>query len=262
VDLGLQEKSVLVAAASKGIGKATAMGFLREGANVTICARDPASLAAAREELLAVDGGRVLAVQADVADPGQLAALVKSARSAHGPVEVLVNNAGGPPAGHHSAITDEQWSQAFGQTVQSAVKLTNLVLPEMQEAQWGRVINISSYSVKQPIDNMMLSNSLRLAVLGWAKTLASEVAASGILVNTVCPGWTDTDRVTGLLQQRSAATGTSVEAVRESIAAMVPIGRIARAEEIASVIVFLASTAASYITGAAIPVDGGAAKVI
>ena len=262
MDLGLKEKSVLVAAASKGIGKATALAFLREGANVTLCARDPASLAAAREELIAATGGQVLAIQTDVADPEQLAALVESARSAHGPVEVLVNNAGGPPAGHHSAITDEQWSHAFAQTLQSAVKLTNLVLPEMQKANWGRVINISSYSVKQPIDNMMLSNSLRLAVLGWAKTLASEVAANGVLVNTVCPGWTDTGRVAGLLQQRSEATGTSVDAVRESIAAMVPLGRIAQPEEIASVIVFLASEAASYMTGTAIAVDGGAAKVI
>jgi len=124
------------------------------------------------------------------------------------------------------------------------------------------VVNLSSYSVKQPMDNMMLSNSIRLAVLGWAKTLANELAADGILVNTVCPGWTDTDRVASLLQQRSAATGASVDQVRDDIAANVPLGRLASAEEIANVVVFLASDAASYITGAAIPVDGGAAKVL
>jgi len=262
VNLDLKGKSVLVAAASKGIGKATALGFLREGARVTICARDAAGLEAAREELIATTGGSVLAVRADVNDQDQLVALVESAQSGHGPVQVLVNNAGGPPAGHHSAITDEQWSHAFGQTLQSAVRLTNLVLPDMQKARWGRIINISSYSVKQPIDNMMLSNSLRLAVLGWAKTLANEVAASGILVNTVCPGWTDTDRVAVLLQQRSQATGASADEIRESIAATVPIGRIAQAGEIANAVVFLASEAASYITGTALPVDGGAAKVL
>jgi 3-oxoacyl-[acyl-carrier protein] reductase len=262
MDLGLKDKSVLVAAASKGIGKATALGFLREGARVTICARDPVALDAARDELQAATGGQIVAVTADVSDPQQLQALVAAATAAHGEIEVLVNNAGGPPAGSHTAITSEQWQQAYELTLQSAVKLTELVLPAMKQAHWGRVVNLSSYSVKQPMDNMMLSNSIRLAVLGWAKTLANELAADGILVNTVCPGWTDTDRVASLLQQRSAATGASVDQVRDDIAANVPLGRLASAEEIANVVIFLASDAASYITGAAIPVDGGAANVL
>ncbi len=262
MDLGLKNKSVLVAAASKGIGKATALGFLREGARVTICARDKDALEATREELVAATGGEVLAVTADVSDPEQLQALVKAATEAYGPIEVLVNNAGGPPAGSHTTIDAKQWQQAFELTLQSAVRLTELVLPAMKQAGRGRVINLSSYSVKQPMDNMMLSNSIRLSVLGWAKTLANEVAEDGILVNTVCPGWTDTDRVASLLQQKSAATGATVDEVRDEIATNVPLGRIARAEEIANVIVFLASDAASYVTGTAIPVDGGAAKVL
>jgi 3-oxoacyl-[acyl-carrier protein] reductase len=159
-------------------------------------------------------------------------------------------------------LGEEQWSNAYEQTLQSAVRLTGLVLPEMKAAHWGRVINISSYSVKQPIDNLMLSNSLRLAVLGWAKTLANEVAPLGILVNTVCPGWTDTQRVNALLEHRSAETGLTVDEIRESIAALIPLGRVAQPEEIANVAVFLGSSAASYITGTAIPVDGGAAKTI
>lgn len=262
MDFGLKNRSVLVTAASKGIGKATALGLLREGARVTICAREAATLEAARDELVSASGGQVLAVQADVTEPEQMVALVDAASSAHGKVEVLINNAGGPPPGHHSTITDAQWAQSFELTLQSAVRLTNLVLPDMQSAGWGRVINISSYSVKQPLDNMMLSNSLRLAVLGWAKTLANEVAESGVLVNTVCPGWTDTDRVSSVLQQRSAASGTTIETLRENIAARVPLGRIADAEEIANVVVFLASNAASYMTGTAIAVDGGAGKVV
>jgi 3-oxoacyl-[acyl-carrier protein] reductase len=262
VETGLKGKSVLVAAASKGIGKASALGFLREGAKVTICARDAGVLLRARDELVAATGGGVVAVQADVTVPDQLAAVVDAARAAHGPIEVLVNNAGGPPTGHHNEITDEQWAQAFQQTLKSAVNLTELVLPEMQAAKWGRVINISSYSVKQPIDNLMLSNSLRLAVLGWAKTLANEVAAQGVLVNTVCPGWTDTDRVGGMLQHRSEVSGMSVDAVREGIAATIPLGRIARAEEVANAVVFLGSELASYITGTTILVDGGAAKAL
>ena len=262
MDLGLNNKSVLVAAASKGIGKATALGFLREGARVTICARDSAALEAARDELVEATGGEVLAVTADVSDPEQLKALVAAATDAYGDIEVLVNNAGGPPAGSHTTIDATQWQQAFELTLQSAVRLTELVLPAMKQAGWGRVINLSSYSVKQPMDNMMLSNSIRLSVLGWAKTLANEVAEHGILVNTVCPGWTDTDRVASLLQQKSAATGATIDQVRDDIAANVPLGRIATAEEIANVVVFLASSAASYVTGAAIPVDGGAAKVL
>ncbi|MCX2983424.1 SDR family oxidoreductase [Halieaceae bacterium IMCC14734] len=262
MDFGLKDRSVLVTAASKGIGKATALGFLREGARVTICARDAVTLEAARDELIGAGGGQVFALQADVTEPEQLAALVEAANAAHGQVEVLVNNAGGPPPGDHSSITDAQWAQSFELTLQSAVRLTNLVLPEMQKVGWGRVINISSYSVKQPLDNMMLSNSLRLAVLGWAKTLANEVADSGVLVNTVCPGWTDTDRVSGMLQQRSAASCATIESLRKSIEAKIPLGRVASAEEIANVVVFLASNAASYMTGTAIAVDGGAAQVV
>jgi 3-oxoacyl-[acyl-carrier protein] reductase len=262
LETGLKGKSVLVAAASKGIGKATALGFLQEGARVAICARDPQGLEAARAELSAATGGDVLAVPADVTSTEQLAALVDAARSAHGPVEILVNNAGGPPTGRHDELSDAQWSQAYEQTLQSAVRLTELVLPDMQAARWGRIINISSYSVKQPIDNLMLSNSLRLAVLGWAKTLANEVAAQGILVNTVCPGWTDTQRVNALLEHRSATSGLSVDEIRQQIASLVPLGRIAQAAEVANVAVFLGSTAASYVTGTAIPVDGGAAKTI
>jgi len=262
MDLGLKDKSVIVTAASKGIGKATALGFLQEGARVTICARDQQALEAAREELQAATGGQIVAITADVSDPQQLQALVSAATAAHGETEVLVNNAGGPPAGSHTDISAQQWQQAFDLTLQSAVRLTELVLPGMKKAGWGRVVNLSSYSVKQPMDNMMLSNSIRLSVLGWAKTLANEVAADGILVNTVCPGWTDTARVASLLQQKSAATGASVDEVRNDIAANVPLGRIASAQEIANVVVFLASNSASYVTGAAIPVDGGAAKVL
>lgn len=262
MDLGLKDKSVIVTAASKGIGKATALGFLQEGARVTICARDQQALEAAREELQAATGGQIVAITADVSDPQQLQTLVSAATAAHGETEVLVNNAGGPPAGSHTDISAQQWQQAFDLTLQSAVRLTELVLPGMKKAGWGRVVNLSSYSVKQPMDNMMLSNSIRLSVLGWAKTLANEVAADGILVNTVCPGWTDTARVASLLQQKSAATGASVDEVRNDIAANVPLGRIASAQEIANVVVFLASNSASYVTGAAIPVDGGAAKVL
>ncbi len=262
MELGLTGRSVLVSAASRGIGRAAALGFLQEGAKVTICGRNAETLEQARRELAEVAGDRVHAVQADVADPEQQAALYAAASERFGPVEVLVNNAGGPPAGTHETIGDEDWQRAFELTVQSAVRLTNLALPAMKAAGWGRIVNISSYSVRQPIDNMMLSNSLRLSALGWAKTLAAEVASRGILVNTVCPGWTDTDRVASLLQAQSAVTGRKVEELRDAIAATIPMGRTAAPAEIANVILFLASEAASYVTGVALPVDGGISRAL
>lgn len=260
--LGLSGKSVLVTAASRGIGRAVALAFLAEGARVTICGRDEAVLTATLEALRVTADDRVHAVPADVSDPEQQQALVTAARERFGPIEILVNNAGGPPPGTHASVSDADWQSAFDLTLRSAVRLTGLVLPDMQARGWGRVVNISSYSVKQPIDNMMLSNSLRLAVLGWAKTLAAEVAADGVLVNTVCPGWTDTDRVDALLQRQAAATGATVESLREQFASRIPMGRLAEPREIANAILFLASEAASYITGTALAVDGGVAKTI
>jgi 3-oxoacyl-[acyl-carrier protein] reductase len=262
VELGLEGKSVLISAATRGIGRAAAECFLDEGANVTLCGRDPEAVEAASVDLGRSASGRVFTLTADVADPVQLAALYYAACERFGPVEVLVNNAGGPPPGTHETITDEDWQQAFELTLQSAVRLTNLTLPAMKAARWGRVVNISSYSVKQPIENMMLSNSLRLSALGWAKTLAAEVAPDGVLVNTVCPGWTDTDRVRSLLERRSRLEGQTVDDLRDGIASGIPLGRIADPMEIARLIVFLSSDAASYITGTAISVDGGIARAL
>lgn len=262
MELGLAGKSVLVTAASRGIGKATAFAFLEEGANVTICGRNETSLEATMNELRTIGGDRVHSFRADISIPADQAELCRSAGERFRTIDVLVNNAGGPPPGTHDTVSDEDWQNAFDLTLRSAVRLTNRVLPDMQAAGWGRIINISSYSVKQPIDNMILSNSLRLGVLGWSKTIASELAASGILVNTVCPGWTDTDRVSELLERQAAETGVSVESVREGLERMIPIGRIADPTEIASVVVFLASQAASYITGTAIAVDGCVSRVI
>jgi 3-oxoacyl-[acyl-carrier protein] reductase len=262
LDLGLTGKAVLVTAASRGIGRATAQAFLAEGARVTICGRDEATLTATLAALRQNAADRVHGVVADVSEPEQQATLCAAARERFGPIQVLVNNAGGPPPGTHASVDDADWQNAFDLTLRSAVRLTNLVLPDMQATGWGRVVNISSYSVKQPLDNMMLSNSLRLGALGWAKSLAAEVAPDGVLVNTVCPGWTDTDRVSGLLERRAAETDASVDSLRDDIAKQIPIGRLGEPREIAGAVVFLASEAASYITGTALAVDGGIARTI
>ncbi|MFT4824490.1 MAG: 3-oxoacyl-[acyl-carrier protein] reductase [Halioglobus sp.] len=261
MDLGLKNKIVFVSAASQGLGKAIAMAFQAEGASVAICARNAESLRQAQQEVQAVDGREVLAIVADVAVPSALENAVETVQSTWGAIDILVNNAGGPPAGGHDSISDQQWQDSFELTVQSAVRLTNLVLPGMKASGWGRIVNVSSASVKQPMANMLLSNSLRLAVLGWAKTLATELAPYGILVNTVCPGWTETNRVKDLLDAKAAAANTNTEQIKQSIANSIPVGRMGQPDEIANVVLFFASAGASFVTGTALAVDGGAAQV-
>jgi 3-oxoacyl-[acyl-carrier protein] reductase len=253
--LGLEGRSVLVMAGSKGIGLASARAFHAAGAHVTICARGEQSLQTAAA---AMPG--VLAIRADATDPADITRVVAEAARTLGPVEVLVNNTGGPPAGLFEALDDAAWAAAVEGTLMSAIRVTRAVLPAMRAARWGRIVNISSSGVRQPVPSLTLSNSVRMAVLGWAKTLAGQVAADGILVNTVCPGWTLTDRVTQLLGDRSGASGRSEAELAAEIAADIPLGRMGRAEEVANLILFLGSEAASYITGTAIPVDGGAVK--
>jgi 3-oxoacyl-[acyl-carrier protein] reductase len=253
--LGLEGRSVLVMAGSKGIGLASARAFHAAGARVTICARGEQALQTAAA---AMPG--VLAIRADATDPADITRVVAEATRTFGPVEVLVNNTGGPPAGLFEALDDAAWAAAVEGTLMSAIRVTRAVLPAMRAARWGRIVNISSSGVRQPVPGLTLSNSVRMAVLGWAKTLAGQAAADGILVNTVCPGWTLTDRVTQLLCDRSGASGRSEAELAAEIAADIPLGRMGRAEEVANLVLCLGSEAASYITGTAIPVDGGAVK--
>ena len=257
-----EEQRVLITAGSSGLGLATACAFQLAGAKVAICARGEEQLAQAKITLEALTGQPVLAEVADLSQPADIDKLIEHVESHWGAIDVLVNNAGGPPPGEHTALEDEHWEQAFDLTLRSAVRVTNRVLPGMKKSGHGRIINLSSYSVKQPMPRMMLSNSLRLAGLGWAKTLSNELAADNILVNTICTGWTKTQRVDQLLEARAKAEGVPVEDIANAITAMIPLKRMAQPEEIAAVALFLASPAASYITGAAIPVDGGCAQTL
>ena len=261
MDMGLSGKVALVCAASQGLGKAVAKRFVAEGAKVAICARSNDALQSTRLELLATGASEVLSFVADVRNPKDLRAMVNGVLDAWGRIDILVNNAGGPPAGAHDAISDEQWQIYFELTVQSAIRLTGMVLPGMKAEGWGRIINISSASVKQPLGNMLLSNSLRLSVLGWAKTMANEVAADGILVNTVCPGWTQTKRVTQLIDVLAESAESSVEEVRKGLTTNIPMGRMGEPHEVANAVLFFASSMSSFITGTALAVDGGQAQV-
>ena len=257
MDLGLNDKVVLVTGASAGIGLAVANGFVAEGARVAICSRDASKLQGAAHTLDPAARGVVLAVAADLSTPTAAAELVEQVLATWGKIDVLVNNVGGPPPGDFAAATDAAWQLAVNLTLMSAVRVTRQVLPAMRRQRWGRIVNISSYSVKQPIDGLLLSNSIRLAVLGWAKSLANEVAGDNVLVNTVCPGWTRTQRVGDIVADRARKAASTSAAVEESIARSIPLRRLAEAKEIADVVVFLSSERASYVTGAALQVDGG-----
>lgn len=257
MDLGLNGKVALVTAASQGIGRATVDAFAREGARLAICARDAEALERAAAEVRARFDVEVHPIACDLTQPDEISAMVERVLALCGTVHVLVNNAGGPPAGTVDQVSDAQWQRAFEITLMSAVRTTRAVLPHMRRQRWGRIVNVSSYSVKQPIPDILLSNSLRLAVAGWAKTLAGEVAADNVLVNTVAPGWTRTARVTQMLAARAAGRAVEPAEIEAQIVRNVPAGRLGEPEEIADVIVFLGSERASFVTGTLIPVDGG-----
>ena len=260
MDLGLEGKVALVTGASRGIGRATAVALAREGARVAICGRHAATLKEASDELRACRNSDVLAIPCDLTKLDEIEGLASQVARTFGTVHVLINNSGGPPPGTYPGISDLDWHEAFEQTLMSAVRATNAVLPLMLAQKWGRIVNITSYGVKQPIPDLWLSNSLRLGVLGWAKTLATRVASENISINTVGPGWTRTDRVTQMLASRAGPVNAAVSAIEQQILRAVPMGRFGEPQEIADVVVFLASARASFVTGTYLAVDGGSTQ--
>ena len=257
MNLGLAGKVAVVAAASRGLGRAVAEELAAEGASVAICARGADELRATAAAIAQSTGAPVLAEPADVSVPADVARLVAQATARFGKVDILVTNGGGPPAGSFESLTPAMWDDAARQTLGSAVELARAVLPGMKARRWGRIINITSIAVKQPVDALMLSNSLRAAVTGFARTLATEVAPLGITVNNALPGYTRTDRVEELAQSDGVRTGTSAEAVRARWESQIPMHRLGEPREFAALVAFLASERASYITAASIAVDGG-----
>lgn len=257
MDLGLRGKVALVAAASKGLGRAVAHELAAEGAAVVMCARGEDALNAARDAIVQLTGADVRAVVADVSTLEGIERVARAALGAHGRVDILINNAGGPPSGPFEKHPWSEWEKAVQLTLRSAVELTRQVLPGMRERKWGRVVNITSIAVKQPVDGLMLSNSVRAAVTGWARTLANEVAVDGVTVNNVLPGYTQTDRVTQLNAARAASEGVDTAEIQRRIDAQIPMRRMGDSREFAAMVAFLAGERASYITAQSIPVDGG-----
>ncbi len=257
MDLGLKGRVALVAAASKGLGRAVARELALEGASLAVCARGAEALGAAARAIEAEAGVPVLAVAADLARAGEPERVADAALARYGRVDVLVTNGGGPPAGRFEDLSAEAWREAVDGTLLGAVALARRVLPGMRERRWGRILNITSIAVKQPIDNLMLSNSLRAAVTGWARTLANEVARDGVTVNNLMPGWTRTERVEELARATAAREGVAPAEVVGRWEREIPMGRLAEVREFAALAAFLASDRAGYVTGTSIPVDGG-----
>lgn len=257
MDLGLSGKVAVVAAGSKGLGRACAEELAREGARVVICARGKDALLASRDAIAAATRAEIHAVVADVSDLHGIALVAREALDRFGRVDILVNNAGGPPSGPFEAHAWSAWQDAVNLTLRSAVELTRLVLPGMRERRWGRIINITSIAVKQPVDGLMLSNSLRAAVTGWSRTLANEVARDGVTVNCVLPGFTRTDRVQQLNQATAAREGIGVQEIEKRTEAQIPMRRLGEPREFGAMVAFLASERAGYVTAQSIPVDGG-----
>ena len=253
MDLGLRGKVALVTAASKGMGRASAMGLAAEGARVVMCARTESDLKTAAEDIRAKTKAEVLAIPADVTKKDDVSALVERAMKTFGGVDILVANAGGPPRGYFEDMSDEQWQGAFDVSLLSVVRLIRGVLPSMKARRWGRILTIQSVSVKQPIPELLLSNAVRPGVAGMMKTLAGQLGKDGITVNTVCPGKIMTDRFLG----GQKLSGLSREDFLARAVEDVPVARIGTPEEFANVVVFLASERASYVTGVAVQVDGG-----
>src|SRR5687767_6740045 len=260
MDLGLKDKVALIAAGSRGLGRAVAEELAAEGASLVLCARDAATLAETTAAIADQTGMHVLGVPADVTDEAQVKQLVASGIDRFGRIDILVTNAGGPPAGRFDQLTHEQWEEAIRLTLFSAIELTRQVLPGMKERRWGRILNITSIAVKQPVENLLLSNSLRAGLTGFARTLANEVAVDGITVNNIMPGYTRTERLDELAQMMAEKQGISADEFRGKWEKEIPMGRLGEPREFAALATFLVSERASYITGTSIQVDGGWVK--
>jgi 3-oxoacyl-[acyl-carrier protein] reductase len=260
MELGIAGKVALVCGGSRGIAYEAAAQLAREGCQVAICGRDAASLAQAADRLHGLAGAPVLAVQADLATAEGIAAVVAAVTERHGGVDILVCNTGGPPTGGALSFDWEAWEGASRLLLRSVVALTQAFVPGMRARGWGRVLAITSLAVKRPQGNLVLSNTLRAGVTGFLRTLADEVAADGVTVNTVLPGFTATERLASLAEANAAKAGTTREAVYAGWTAETPAGRLGRPEEVAAVLTFLASVPAGFVTGQAILADGGAVR--
>ncbi|MFD2114755.1 SDR family oxidoreductase [Paenibacillus yanchengensis] len=261
MDLELTGKSVLVTAASKGLGKASALQFVKEGANVTIASRSIEQLQQAQAEILAATGKQVQIVEMDVRNFQQIQAAVRTA-AVDNKLDVLVTNAGGPKGGTFQQMDDADWQAAFELNLLSVIRMIREAIPYMRQAGGGRIVNLTSTSIKQPIDGLILSSIFRAGVQSLTKSLASELASDHILINTVAPGRIATDRIFELDQLKADKQQTTLDAIQAAALQHIPLGRMGEPEEFAKIVVFYGSFANSYVTGQSVLVDGGMVKAL
>ena len=257
MEFGLKGKTALVAAASKGLGFACAMGLAKEGANVAICARTEADVQQAAERIKGETGANILPLVADVTQAADLSRIVEQTAAHFGGLHIVIPNSGGPPAGTFETLDETRWQSAIDSTLFGTTRLIHAALPHLKTAGWGRIVVITSTSAKQPIPGLLLSNTIRAGIIGLCKTLSQEFASYGITVNSVAPGSFATARIDHLLTVRAQTGGITVEEAKKQMEAKIPLGRLGEPEELANAVVFLASEAASYVTGQAWAVDGG-----
>ena len=260
MDLSIKGKNAIVCASSQGLGKSAAVDLAKEGVNLAICSRNKDKINLVKEEIEQIADVKVVAIETDLSSEKDINALFQEAKKELKAIDILINNNGGPPPSTFEELTDEDWQRTFNSTMMSAIRLSKLVLPDMKNNKWGRIINISSVSVKTPVNGLFLSNSIRMGVLGWAKALSDEVAPHGITINTVCPGTTKTERIEQIINAQSESSGKDKSEIEEAMANSNPMLRIGEASDLSALIAFLASEKASYMTGLAVQVDGGSAR--
>lgn len=260
MDLGIQGRVALVSGASQGLGRAVAFAFAEEGVHLALCARNADALTRLAEEIRERFKVDVYTESVDMRESDATQRFVESAALHFNRIDICVANAGGPPAKDFLETTDEDWDRAFQLNLRSAISLARSVLPGMQERHWGRIVTISSITVRQPLPHLLLSNAVRTGILGLIRSLSNDFAQYGITINNVGPGYTATDRLLQLSKSQAASTGKSQEEIHQEWERDIPAGRLGKPEEIADAVVWLASERAAYVTGQTILVDGGMYK--
>lgn len=262
MDLGLQGRVAIVGGASRGLGRACALGLAQEGARVAISSRSAEPLEATAREIRSATGAEVLAVPGDLSRLADIQTLIQRAVDHFGRLDIVISNSGGPPEGRAMDTSEDSWERAIQMALQFFIRMSREAVPHLKQRSWGRIINILASTVYQPIDNLATSGVTRLGAVAFAKSLADEVGRDNILVNNVAPGFLLTDRMMDLFKTRARETGTDLDAVLQARASTIPLGRFGQPEELANLVTFLASEKNSYVTGTTILVDGGVVRSV